>query len=215
MQAAATGIRPENSVARSTPMRCMPMYQHTKPTTVTTAACHTSAAASAPSGRRSHAVPSSRSPTTADSTAASPHTVADSSRGPSTRSPGTARTANPTSPASAQPEKASPAASVRPHPWTVKAPRATSDAPYSTRRRGRRPARSGTRTATITGAQPTKTPGTAGSALRSAAMTARLKPTMPMAASAASRTHWRAAGVRSRPAASTPTSGTRSRQAAP
>jgi hypothetical protein len=26
-------------VARSAPMRCMPMYQHTNPTTVTTAAC--------------------------------------------------------------------------------------------------------------------------------------------------------------------------------
>ncbi|AVH60153.1 hypothetical protein C4B68_35115 [Streptomyces dengpaensis] len=34
VQAAATGMRPEKSVARSAPMRCMPMYQHTKPTTV-------------------------------------------------------------------------------------------------------------------------------------------------------------------------------------
>ena len=50
MQAAATGISPEKSVARSAPIRCMPMYQHTKPTTVTTAACHSSAAASAASG---------------------------------------------------------------------------------------------------------------------------------------------------------------------
>ncbi|MER5753994.1 hypothetical protein [Streptomyces sp. NPDC002088] len=31
-------------MARSAPIRCMPMYQHTKPTTVTTAACHSRAA---------------------------------------------------------------------------------------------------------------------------------------------------------------------------
>lgn len=189
MQAAATGMRPEKSVARSAPIRCMPTYQHTKPTTVTTAACHSSAAVSAPSGRRSHAVPSRSRPVMADSTAATPHTVADSSRGPSGRSTGTARTAKPTSPASAQAEKAIPVPSVRPHPWTVNAPTATSDAPYSTVRRGSRPSRSGTATATTTGAQPTKTPGTAGSAVRSAASTARLKPTMPTAARAASRPH--------------------------
>jgi len=29
-------MSPENSVARSAPIRCMPMYQHTNPTTVTT-----------------------------------------------------------------------------------------------------------------------------------------------------------------------------------
>lgn len=46
VHAAATGIRPEKSVARSAPIRRSPMYQHTKPTTVTTAACHSSAAAS-------------------------------------------------------------------------------------------------------------------------------------------------------------------------
>ncbi|SDM48871.1 hypothetical protein SAMN04487981_101689 [Streptomyces sp. cf386] len=134
MQAAATGMRPEKSVARSAPIRCMPMYQHTKPTTVTTTACHRSAAVSVASGRRSHAVPSRSSPATAHSTAAIPHTVADSSRGPRGRSTGTARTAKPTSPTSAHTEKAMPAASVRPQPWTVNAPTATSDAPYMTAR---------------------------------------------------------------------------------
>lgn len=137
--AAATGMSPEKSVARSAPMRCMPMYQHTKPTTVTTAACHSSAAASVASGSRSHAAPSASIPATADSTAAIPQTVADSSRGPSGRRTGTARTAKPTSPASAHAAYAIPAASVRPHPWTVKAPSATSNAPCSTPRCGRRP----------------------------------------------------------------------------
>ncbi len=129
MQAAATGMRPEKSVARSAPMRCMPMYQHTNPTTVTTAACHSSAAVCVPSGRRSHAPPSASTPTAADSAAATAHTVADSSLGPSGRSTGTASTAKPTSPASAHTEKAMPRPSVRPHPWTVNAPAATSDAP--------------------------------------------------------------------------------------
>lgn len=69
--------------------------------------------------------------------------------------------------------------------------------------------------ATATGAQPTKTPGTAGSALRSAAMTARLKPTMPTAASRARRAHWRAVSARSRALASLPVNGTSSRQARP
>lgn len=188
VQAAARGIRPEKSVARSAPMRCMPMYQHTKPTTVTTAACHSNAVASVVSGIRSHAPPKRpavRIPATADSTAAIPQTVADSSRGPSGRSTGTARTAKPTSPDSAHTEYAIPTPSVRPQPWTVKAPTATSDAPYRTGRCGRRPSRRGTTTATTTGAQPTKTPGTAGSAVCSAAITARLKPTMPTAASSA------------------------------
>ena len=182
-------MRPEKSVARSTPIRCMPMYQHTNPTTVTTAACHSSAAASVPSGRRSHAMPSRSGPAAADSTAAMPHTVADSSRDPRGRSTGTASTANPTSPTSAHAEKAIPVPSVRPHPWTVKAPPATRNAPYRTVRRGLRPSTSGTTTATTTGAQPTKTPGTAGSAVRSAAITARLKPTMPTAARRARRAH--------------------------
>lgn len=189
MQAAATGMSPEKSVARSAPIRCMPMYQHTNPTTVTTAVCHSNAAVSPASGRRSHPAPSRTTPVRAASTAATPHTVADSSRGPSGRRTGTASTANPTSPASAHAENAIPAPSVRPHPWTVNAPTATSEAPYSTAVRGRRPSRSGTRTATTTGAHPTKTPGTAGSALRSAAMTARLKPTMPTAARTARRAH--------------------------
>jgi hypothetical protein len=189
VQAAAAGMRPENSVARSAPIRCMPMYQHTNPTTVTTVACHSSAAASVVSGRRSHCVPSTSSPAAADSTAAMQHTVADSSRGPSGRRTGTASTANPTSPASAQAEKAIPVPSVRPHPWTVNAPKATSNAPYRTVRWGRRPSRTGTRTATTTGAHPTNTPGTAGSAERSAAITARLKPTMPTAARSARRSH--------------------------
>ena len=189
MQAAATGMSPEKSVARSAPIRCMPMYQHTKPTTVTITACQRRASVSTVSGRRSHAVPSRSSPATADSTAATAHTVADSSRGPRGRSTGTARTAKPTSPISAHTEKAMPAPSVRPQPWTVNAPTATSDAPYRTVRCGRRPSSRGTTTATTTGAQPTKTPGTAGSAVLSAAMTARLKPTMPTAARTTRRAH--------------------------
>jgi hypothetical protein len=105
------------------------MYQHTNPTTVTTAACHSSAAVSVPSGRRSHAPPSTTRPTAADSIAATAQTVADRSLGPSGRSTGTASTAKPTSPASAHTEKAMPTPSVRPHPWTVDAPAATSNAP--------------------------------------------------------------------------------------
>lgn len=215
MQAAATGMRPEKSVARSAPIRCMPMYQHTKPTTVTTAACHSSAAVSVASGTRSQPAPSRTTPASADSTAARPHTVADSSRGPSGRTKGTASTAKPTSPASAHPEKAMPTPSVRPHPWTANAPAATINAPYSTARWGRRPSSRGTRTATTTGAQPTNTPGTAGSALRSAAMTARLKPTMPTAASSARRVHWRAVSVRSGAAPPRPTRGRSRSQARP
>ena len=129
VQAAATGMSPEKSVARSVPSRCMPMYQHTKPTTVTTAACHSSAAVSVAPGRRSHAPPSMARAASAASTAATAHTVADSSRGPSGRSTGTARTANPTSPPSAHAEKAIPDPSVRPQPCTVNAPAATSSAP--------------------------------------------------------------------------------------
>lgn len=215
MPAAATGMSPEKRVARSAPIRCMPMYQHTKPITVTTAACHSSAAASWAVGGRSQAPPSQRTPTTADSAAATPHTTADSSRGPSGRSTGTARTAKPTSPASAQAEKAMPAPSVRPQPCTVSAPAATRAAPWSTARCGRRRSSSGTRTATAAGAQPTKTPGTAGSALRSAARTARLKPTMPTAASSASRPHRRGPSPLSRRPASRPASGRSSRQARP
>lgn len=139
MQAAATGMRPEKSVARSAPMRCMPMYQQTKPTTVTIAACHSRATASVESGVRSQARPSTITPATADSTAAIPHTVAESSLGPSGRRTGTASTAKPTSPTSAHTEKAIPAPSVRPQPWTVTAPPATSNAPYRTSRWGRRP----------------------------------------------------------------------------
>ncbi len=122
-------MSPENSVARSAPIRRMPVYQHTKPITVTIAACHTRAANSAPSGARNQEAPSTTTPTTAASSAAIAHTTQDSSRGPSGRSTGTASTAKPTSPARAHTEKAIPAASVRPHPWTVKAPAATSNAP--------------------------------------------------------------------------------------
>lgn len=215
MQAAATGMRPEKSVARSAPIRCTPMYQHTKPTTVTTAACHSSAAVSVASGGRSQPVPSRSTPASADSAAARPHTVADSSRGPRGRTRGTASTANPTSPASAHPENTRPAPSVRPQPWTANAPAATVSAPWTTARLGRRPSSRGTRTATTTGAQPTNTPGTAGSAPRSAAMTARLKPTMPTAASSASRIHRRAVSVRSGAAPPLPTRGRSSRQARP
>lgn len=215
MQAAATGMRPENNVARSAPIRCMPMYQQTKPTTVTTAACHSSAAVSAPSGRRSHRGPAVSRPTAADSTAASPHTVADSSRGPSGRRTGTASTAKPTSPASAQTDQAMPAPSDGPHPCTVNAPTATSEDPYSTARRGRRRAASGTTTATTTGAQPTRTPGTAGSAERSAHSTARLNPTIPTAARRARRAHARPVSARSRAADPAPVRGASSRQASP
>lgn len=215
MQAAETGMRPEKSVARSASSRCMPMYQHTKPTAVTTTPCHSKAAACAGSGHRNHAGPSRSSPRTPASTAATAQTAADNSRGPRGRSTGTARTAKPTSPASAHPEKTMPAPSVRPQPWTVQAPTATSRAPYSTTRRGRRPASSGTMTATTTGAHPTKTPGTAGSAVRSAAMTARLKPTMPTAASRPRRTHWAADSALSRAAAPFRAAGTSSRQARP
>jgi hypothetical protein len=167
----------------------MPMYQHTKPTTVTTAACHSSAPASVLSGVRSHAVPSTSNPAASDSSAATPHTVAESSLGPNGRSTGTARTAKPTSPTSAHTENKRPTPSVRPQPCTAKAPAATINAPYRTVRWGRRPARAGTTTATTTGAHPTKTPGTAGSAVRSAAITARLKPTIPIPASSARRPH--------------------------
>lgn len=103
-------MRPEKSVARSAPMRCIPLYQQTNPITVTTAACHSRAAASPPVGMRRNDPPSISRPSSADSTAATPQTVAESSFGPSGRSTGTASTAKPTSPAS------TPARSVRPQP---------------------------------------------------------------------------------------------------
>lgn len=213
--AADTGMSPEKRVARSAPIRWTPMYQQTNPTTVTTAACHTSAAASWPDGTRSMSVPSISSPARADSSAATPQTVADSTFGPSGFSTGTASTANPTSPTRAPTDQAIPARSVRPHPCTVNAPAATSSAPYSTGRLGRRPPMAGTSTATTTGAQPTKTPGTAGSALRSAARTARLNPTIPTAASSATRPHWRTVSLRTAAAAPRPTRGRSSRKARP
>ncbi len=166
--AAATGMRPEKSVARSAPMRCIPAYQQTKPMTVTITACQSSAAASAPVGTRRAWVPWLSSPMSRDSTAAIPHTVAESSLGPSGRTRGTAITAKPTSPSSAHTENAIPAASVLPQPCTVNAPAATSSAPYRTGLVGLREPSNGTSTATTTGAQPTNTPGTAGSAVRSA-----------------------------------------------
>ncbi len=198
VSAAETGISPENSVARSAPMRWIPLYQQTNPITVTTAACHSRAAASPPVGTRRNEPPSSTAPSRADSTAATAHTVAESSFGPSGRRTGTARTAKPTSPASAPTENSTPVASVRPQPWTANAPAATSPAAYSVVRAGRRRSSSGTRTPPTIGAQPTKTPGTAGSADCSAARTARLKPTMPTAASSATRPHCRAVRRRSR-----------------
>lgn len=109
-------MSPEKSVARSAPIRCIPMYQHTNPITVTITACHTRAAASDRSGTRSQAAPSTATPTAADSSAAIAHTVHDRSRGPSGRSTGTASTAKPTSPESAPTEKTIPSRSVRPHP---------------------------------------------------------------------------------------------------
>lgn len=197
VSAAETGMRPEKRVARSAPMRCMPMYQQTKPITVTTTACQSSAVVSAEVGTRRNANPSITTPSSADCTAAIAHTVAASSFGPSGRSTGTARTANPTSPASAPADQPMPARSVRPQPWTVNAPTATRPAAYKVVRDGRRRSRSGTRTPTTMGAQPTKTPGTAGSAVRSAARTERLKPTMPTAASRQSRSRWRPERLRS------------------
>jgi hypothetical protein len=104
VKAAATGIRPENSVAFSAPIRCIPLYQQTNPMTVTTAACHTSAMASVGPGTFSAALPLRMAAATADSTAATAHTVAERSRGPSGRSTGTASTAKPTSPSSAAAE---------------------------------------------------------------------------------------------------------------
>ncbi len=85
-------------MARSAPMRRIPLYQHTKPTTVTTTACQTSASASTWVGTRRKPPPSSRTPSSTDSTAATAHTAADSNWGPKGRSNGTARTAKPTSP---------------------------------------------------------------------------------------------------------------------
>lgn len=198
VRAAETGIRPEKSVARSAPMRCIPLYQQTNPITVTTAACHSRAAVSPPVGTRRNEPPSSSRPSSAASTAATTQTVAESSFGPSGRSTATARTAKPTSPASAPTENSTPARSVRPQPCTVNAPTATSPAAYSVTRDGRRPSSSGTSTPTTIGAQPTKTPGTAGSADCSAARTARLNPTMPTAASSTIRPHWRRVRRRSR-----------------
>ncbi len=198
VRAAETGISPEKSVARSAPMRCIPLYQQTNPITVTTTACQSRAVASPPVGTRRNEPPSSSSPSSADSTAATPQTVAERSFGPSGRRTGTARTAKPTSPASAPTENSTPARSVRPQPWTANAPTATRPAAYSVTRDGRRPSRSGTSTPTTIGAQPTKTPGTAGSAVCSAVRTARLNPTMPTAASRAIRPHWRRVRRRSR-----------------
>lgn len=197
VRAAETGIRPEKSVARSAPMRWIPLYQQTKPMTVTTAACQSNAVVSPGVGIRRNPPPSSRTPRSAASSAAMQQTVADSSFGPSGRSTGTASTANPTSPASAPTENRIPARSVRPQPWTVKAPAATSPAAYRTARDGRRPSSTGTRTPTTMGAQPTRTPGIAGSADCPAASTARLNPTMPTAARRVSLPHWRRVRVRS------------------
>lgn len=180
-------MRPEKRVARSAPMRCRPMYQQTKPITVTTTACQSRAVVSAADGTRRNPPPSITNPSSVDCTAAIAHTVAASSFGPSGRSTGTASTAKPVSPASAPTDQQIPARSVRPQPWTVNAPAATSPAAYKATRDGRRFSRRGTRTPTTMGAQPTKTPGTAGSAVRSAARIARLKPTIPTAASRPSR----------------------------
>ncbi len=114
VRAAETGISPEKSVARSAPMRCIPLYQQTKPITVTTTACQSRAAVSPAVGTRRSEPPSSSRPSRADSTAATPQTAAERSFGPSGRSTGTARTAKPTSPASAPTENSTPARSVRP-----------------------------------------------------------------------------------------------------
>lgn len=190
-------MRPEKRVARSAPMRCRPMYQQTKPITVTTTACQSRAVVSAAVGTRRNAAPSITSPSSVDWTAAIAHTVAASSFGPSGRSTGTASTAKPVSPASAPTDQQMPARSVRPQPWIVNAPAATSPAAYKVGRDGRRFSRRGTSTPTTMGAQPTKTPGTAGSAVRSAARIARLKPTMPTAASRPSRIQWRPVRLRS------------------
>lgn len=104
VSAAETGISPEKSAARSAPMRRIPLYQHTNPITVTTAACHSKAIVSVGVGTLRNPPPSTSTPSNADSRAATAHTAADSSFGPSGRSSGTARTAKQTSPASAPTE---------------------------------------------------------------------------------------------------------------
>lgn len=104
VSAADTGMSPEKSAARSAPTRLIPLYQHTKPITVTTAACQSSATVSVGVGTRRKPPPSSSTPSSADCTAATAHTAADSGFGPRRRSSGTARTAKPTSPASAPTE---------------------------------------------------------------------------------------------------------------
>ncbi|PKV84435.1 hypothetical protein BX283_1955 [Streptomyces sp. TLI_146] len=67
----------------------------------------------------------------------------------------------------------------------------------------------------MTGAHPTKTPGTAGSAVRSAASTAMLKPTIPTAETSASRPHCAPPRARSGAVPPRPSSGSSSRQARP
>ncbi len=129
MAAAATGMRPEKSVARSAPIRWIPAYQQTKPTTVTITACHSRATTSPCVGTRNACPPCVSRPTASASTAAIPETVADRSLGPRGRTSGTAITAKPTSPSRAHTEKAMPRASVLPQPCTVNAPAATSSAP--------------------------------------------------------------------------------------
>lgn len=162
---------------------------------------------------RSHPPPSTNKASPSASTAPRPHAAADSRTGPIVRNTGTARTANPTSPQSAATDQAIPLASARPQPWTVKAPIATNSAPQHTARVGRRPSSAGAITATTTGAHPTKTPGTAGSEVRSAASTAMLKPTIPTPASRARRTHCRAVSARNGARPPRPVSGTNKRQA--
>ncbi|GAB2939151.1 hypothetical protein GCM10027028_45250 [Streptomyces sundarbansensis] len=55
VRAAETGINPEKGVARSAPMRCIPLYQQTKPITVTTTACQSRADSTA--GGYAHLAP--------------------------------------------------------------------------------------------------------------------------------------------------------------
>jgi hypothetical protein len=71
---AATGMRPVNSPARSTPSRATPEYQATKPVVVTTRPSQARAKPWAPVGRVSAAGPSTTAAATASRTAAAAQT---------------------------------------------------------------------------------------------------------------------------------------------
>ncbi len=152
---------------------------------------------------------------TVDSTAATAHAAADSSFGRSGRSTGTASTDESDL---ADERGDGPADSGRvgtPPPLHREGTGGDQQGAVHDGPGGAAAVQRGTSTATTTGAQPTKTPGTAGSAVRSAARTARLKPTMPTAASRASLPHRWPVRPRSLAAAPRPTRSDSSRQARP